>query len=927
MLVIDDDPDTRTLITAMLAQRGHHVVTAADGRTGLERAGVADLVLLDVMLPDMDGWSICRTLKARDAGLPVIMVTARAGRDDLVRTFEAGADDYIAKPFHEGELVARVGSRLAARRNEEELRLALERYELAGRASSEVLWEWDVARGTVTWSEGLPLVFGHALTAVTCRLDWWLEQVHPAHRERVRRTLDEALESADGAWLEEYRFRRGDGRWADVADRGFVARPDGRSVRMIGSMLDISARKRMEGTLRYLSEASAVLANSLDPAQTLAGVAHVSPGFLGDVALALQDEGQGTFRVAAAAHGDPARQAALQAVADTLEVACDDGSGALASALRAGEPALLSGPACADLAALELTSLIVLPLSVGTRTDAALVFGATAASPPLEAADLDVARELARRTALALDKARLYSGVESAERRYRLLFEKNPQALLVWDVETRGILAANAAALALYGYQRDRLMALSINDLRPPEELPQLDAALDGAEADTGRQMRAVHRRADGTTLEVEVVSNPLEFEGRAARLVLVVDVSERVRSELALRETEEQLRQAQKMEAIGKLAGGVAHDFNNILTAIQGHARLLLTQMEDSGALADVVEIDRAAERAASLTRQLLAFGRRQVLQPRVLDLNETVGDLDRMLRRIIGEHVLMETSLDPDLPHVRVDPGQMEQVLVNLMVNAKDAMPGGGHLRISTRREVVAARDGVEGLQPGEHVILEVRDSGHGMAPEVHARIFEPFFTTKPVGKGTGLGLATVYGIVRQTGGAVTVRSEPGEGATFQVYLPAVEAPSAPQPDTAEPDADTAGHGAGRVILVVEDEPVVRQLARRVLEREGYTVLDAANAAAALEMADGFAGRIHLLLSDVVMPGMGGPALARELVGRRPETGVLFMSGYAEDEIVDHGVLLPGVDFLPKPFGPRELAQRVLAAVRAADPPRATR
>jgi len=391
-------------------------------------------------------------------------------------------------------------------------------------------------------------------------------------------------------------------------------------------------------------------------------------------------------------------------------------------------------------------------------------------------------------------------------------------------------------------------------------------------------------------------------------------DVTKRKEVEEALRHSEEQLRQAQKMEAIGRLAGGIAHDFNNLLTAIKGHAELLLAEIDESSSKrADIEEIWKASERAAVLTRQLLAFSRQQVSQPRVLNLNDVVNEIGSMLGRLIGEDVELVLLPDPDLGYVMADPGQMEQVLMNLAVNARDAMPRGGRLTIETSNVELAddfphrfAYD----VRPGPYVMISVTDTGVGMDKEVQKRIFEPFFTTKEKGKGTGLGLSTVYGIVQQSGGYIWVDSRLGQGTTFKIYLPRVQAgPVEVEPVTVSPTSATGSE----TILVVEDEPAVRALICKTLRKNGYTVLEAVNGRDALRAASEHRGPLDLVLTDVVMPEMGGKELAERLSVSRPDTMIVFMSGYAESEIVHNGVLKPGTILLEKPFTPDSLARKV--------------
>lgn len=387
----------------------------------------------------------------------------------------------------------------------------------------------------------------------------------------------------------------------------------------------------------------------------------------------------------------------------------------------------------------------------------------------------------------------------------------------------------------------------------------------------------------------------------------------ERKRAEEALSASEEQLRQSQKLEAIGMLAGGIAHDFNNLLTVIIGYSDLTLMRLSEEDPLhRNINEVGKAAERAASLTRQLLAFSRKQVLQPRVLDLNTVVSELEKMLRRLIGENIELRTALGPDLGNVKADPGQIEQIIMNLAVNARDAMPQGGKLTIETANVYLDEEYGKVhiGVVPGPYVMFAVSDTGTGIDSQTQARIFEPFFTTKEKGKGTGLGLSTVYGIVKQSGGNIWVYSEMGQGTTFKVYLPRVDG-DAPE---STPAAAAEGVAQGsETILLAEDEDMVRTLARQILEMHGYQVLEAANGGAALLICERHKKEIHLLITDVVMPEMSGIELADRLAQLRPDMKVLFMSGYTDNAIVHQGVLDEGANFIQKPFPTDVLIRKV--------------
>ena len=425
-----------------------------------------------------------------------------------------------------------------------------------------------------------------------------------------------------------------------------------------------------------------------------------------------------------------------------------------------------------------------------------------------------------------------------------------------------------------------------------------------------GREWRGVvqNRRKNGELYWESATISPIR--DAAGAVTHYVEISQDVTEQRLL---EEQFRQAQKMEAVGRLAGGVAHDFNNLLSVITSCTELVI---EDLGASdprrEDLEEVRKAAVQAATLTRQLLAFSRQQVLQPRVLDLNDVLGGAEKILRRLIGEDVALTTVLGSALGAVKADQGQIEQVIMNLVVNARDAMPDGGRLTIATSAVHLDAdyADDHPPVVPGDYVLLTISDTGVGMDATTQRRIFEPFFTTKEKGKGTGLGLATVYGIVKQSGGFIWVYSEPAHGATFKIYLPRVEPPAGGEP---EPVATGESLRGTETILIAEDSDAVRKVSREVLERHGYSVLDAPNGKAALEVAVWHSAPIQLLLTDVIMPEMSGRELADRLTGLRPDVRVLYFSGYTDDAIVRHGVLEEGIAYLEKPFTPDQLARKV--------------
>jgi PAS domain S-box-containing protein len=503
------------------------------------------------------------------------------------------------------------------------------------------------------------------------------------------------------------------------------------------------------------------------------------------------------------------------------------------------------------------------------------------------------------------ERTRAEEALRDSEARYRVLFEHNPQPMFVFDADTLRYLAVNDAAVHSYGYSRDEFLAMTVKDIRPPEDVPSLLGALARGSSyqrrDTWR-----HRKKFGELIDVEIDAHTILFGDRPAWVVLATDVTERKR-------LEEQLRQAHKMEAVGRLAGGVAHEFNNLLTVITGYSQLILDRLAQADPLrGNAEEIKKAAQRAAGLTAQLLAFGRKGIAAPRVLDLHVLVRDLEGALRGLLGGAVELAFRLAPGPGPVRIDPGQFQQVLLNLALNAREAMPQGGRLTVETADVELGADDARRHAEarPGPHILLAVADTGRGLSAVARAHLFEPFFTTKGVGEGTGLGLSTAYGIVKQAGGHIEVESEAGRGTTFRVYLPRSEVGLEPEDP---PPASRAPHGA-ETVLLVEDEEMVRRLVRLILLQEGYAVIEAANGVQALERSEQHPGPIHLLVADVVMPQMGGEELARRLLATRPQMPVLFLSGYTGTPPTPDAFRAgEGGNFLQKPFAPRELARKV--------------
>jgi PAS domain S-box-containing protein len=524
--------------------------------------------------------------------------------------------------------------------------------------------------------------------------------------------------------------------------------------------------------------------------------------------------------------------------------------------------------------------------------------------------------------------ARDFTERERAEARFQAVLEAAPDAIVGID-RSGEIVLANKQTERIFGYARHDLTR------RPVREL-----VVDGLPDDIWRAQRGgelmptrgggtgTARRKDGRTFPVELTISGLETEDGPVACLVLRDITERLhaqaerdrlRAEAESERVEARMHRTQRLESLGQLAGGVAHDFNNLLAVILNYGTFVIEEARaekpDVEAIArDGEQIVRASMRGTDLTHQLLAFARREVIRPRVLDLNQVIVDVEEMLRRSIGEHIALTTGLAAGLPRVTADPGQVEQVLVNLAVNARDAMPSGGRLTIETGAVDLDADHAASrpGLDPGRYVRVRVSDTGAGMSKEVIDRAFEPFYTTKRSGEGTGLGLATVYGIVTQARGSVQIYSEAGLGTTVSILLPVTDEPEAALAEPV-PEPARARHGSGETVLVVEDEPALRDLACRILDSAGYRVLSAESGSAALELAAANPG-IDLLLTDVIMPGILGKEVAERLLDRDPKLRVLFMSGYAQPILASHGTLDPGVMLIEKPFGKKEL----LAAVR---------
>ena len=793
-------------------------------------------------------------------------------RDGSLRWFEATSTNLLDDP-DVGAIVSNHRDITARKRADEALREGRDQLEEAQTLAHLGRWAAGVgADDEITWSAECALAFGIPVgEAVTKPL--FFARVHPDDRVLVRRALGEMLASD---------------RTSDVEHR--VAWPDG-TIRWVHSraIVDRDAAghpQRMHGTIQDVTDRHSVVAALRASEERYRRIVETT------------SEGVWMYDATSTTTFMNARMAAMlgcsveEAVGQPIFAFMDDATRAHA---RAGVERRRNG--ISERRDLQLH-----------RRDGTAIWTSVQSNALF---DLDGCYEGA---------LTLVSDV-SAERRAD---ETRARLAAIVDSSDDAIIGAspdgtvtswNSGAEKLYQYRAEEMVGRSVFLLVPSGSQADERRLLERAAAGEGAHAYETTRyRKDGSTVDVAVMMSPVRDAERKVIGVAKIarDLTTRRRAEAELHRTEDQLRQAQKMEAVGRLAGGVAHDFNNLLSVILSYAQFAIEDLKPGDPLRDdMIQIDQAGQRAADLTKQLLAFSRQQVLQPRVVDLNQIILPMERMLRRLLGEDVALPLLATPDLGRVLADPGQLEQVVMNLAVNARDAMPEGGSLTVETGGVRIDAGDlgGPAGIVPGDYITLAVSDTGIGMDAATAARIFEPFFTTKPVGKGTGLGLSTVFGIVRQSGGYVGVASELGRGSTLTIYLPRTDHP-ADAPSVEEVPAVLRG---SETILLVEDEEQVRAVACAILRRNGYTVLETSNGGEAFLVSKQYGATIDLLLTDVVMPRMNGRQLAEELAPQRPGMKVLFASGYTDDVILRHGVLDAGVAFVQKPFTPQALLRKV--------------
>jgi PAS domain S-box-containing protein len=891
LLVVSEDPEDGRLIR-QLASEGLRGTSAAVDRVGsvgealpaIENGGY-DLLIFDERIEQTSGLALLRAAKRNPADTPVIFLTDDGDDETAVAAIRAGAADYLVKARLSADLLRNAVRHAFERRDTERLRLQAEqalreserRYRLLMEHASDGIVIFDRAGRTLTVNTRACEMLGYdrdELLGLNAR-----DLIAPAEPSPEPAFLDMAEGETE---IRERLYRRKDGGVIPV-EVSARALEDGT---IQGILRDITERKRAEDALRRSEERFRTVARATNDTvwdwDVLSGQIWWNEGMQLQFRFAPDEVAESLDWWAARLHPDD-----YDKVHAGIREALDGGEQFWWDEYRFRRG--------------DDTYAYIFDRGYIVRDEdgrAVRMIGAM----------MDIT-----------ERQQAEEALRASEEQYRALFDTNPLPLWVLDPQDLRFLAVNQAAVRHYGYSSDRFSEMTLPELTPSEwrtKLPPLPQPLDAPEvsAALGAAGSTTHVRADGSRIDVELTAKRLTFRGRPAILLLANDVTERRRAEDTLRQSEEQLRQWQKIEAVGRLAGGIAHDFNNMINVISGYGQMLARRLSgDEASRRNLEEILKASDRAAALTRQLLTFSRKQASEPQLVDLNDVVTGMADMLRRLIGEDIELAFSCEPELSVVKADRGQLEQILVNLVVNARDAMPRGGHLMVETSDvtlDAAYARTRVD-VRAGPHVMLLVRDTGVGMDESVMAHLFEPFFTTKPPGRGTGLGLATAYGIVKQAGGHIAVESQPGAGTTFRIYWPPAEKTFVAPRVRASEAAATSG---SETILLVEDEDVVRAFMCESLRALGYRVIEARGGPEALVYCQRHPEPIDLLLTDVVMPKMSGPQLAEQLGGTFPGLRVLYISGYTENP-----ALREKSSLLQKPFTAEQLGSRIRDVLEA--------
>jgi PAS domain S-box-containing protein len=919
VLITDDNLDDRDLLRRELAAEfgtlALQEVVDAEGLQAALRAERCDLAITDYNLPWTDGLDVLRQVKRRWPDCPVLMLTGTANEEIAVTAMKAGVDEYVVKAPHHlsrlREIFRAVLARAEQHRRQHAAEELIQLQATALQAAANAIVITDRA-GTIEWvNVAFARLTGYTAPEVLGRNPRLLKSGQHSP-EFYRQVWDTIL--AGHTWRGEFINKRKDGSlYTEEQIITPVRNRRGDIVHFIGIKQDISQRKAAEEALQEhlrLTELTAEVSVTLIQDQPLAAmlrrctealVRHLRATFARvwtlnpkTPVLELQAGSGQHSQFDVAYHRLRLGQTAIGRIAQTRQplftnTALDD------SLLRDQDWARRE----------SLTAFAGLPLVVADSLVGVL---ALFSERPLSPVVLGALGPVADQIALGIERKRGEEALRLSEQRYRYLIETAPE--VIGTVSPEGLIGGvNPAFERTFGWPGADWVGRPFRTLVAPEDLPHATETLFRVlRGETPPPLAVRCLTSRGELIDVEVLSTPQVHEGRlTGALVVIRDVTARKRLEA-------QYLQAQKMEAVGRLAGGVAHDFNNLLTIINGYAELLMaTTGRDAKAHGLLEEIRKAGERAAGLTQRLLAFSRKQAVYPRLLDLNLVITDLAKMLQRLIGEDVRLVTNLHQPLRPIKADPTHIESIIVNLAVNARDAMPEGGTLTLGTDNRDLdrEALQGNPDARPGPFVTLAVTDTGSGISPEVLPDIFKPFFTTKAPGKGTGLGLATVHDIVHQSGGVVEVVSAVGRGTTFRIYFPQPEDGALAVP--ARPSSLELRQRGTETILLVEDDEGVRALARLVLQSRGYSVIEARSGDEAVRLCARHSEPIHLVVTDLVMPNLSGRQLILQLQQARPGVKILCMSGYLDDALAQHGIVESGLPFLQKPFSPDTLASKV--------------
>jgi two-component system, cell cycle sensor histidine kinase and response regulator CckA len=874
ILIVNDASEQLKLMNQMLRQAGYHVINASDGRQALEiaRTELPDLIISDITMPEIDGVELCRMIRASKEinAIPIILVTATVKNSDMmVEGMEAGADDYLEAPFEPMRLIAKVARLLGRKQSEQKL---LQRDELLRRLVE------NFPNGSINV---LDEEFRFLLAEGK---DW--EHRGLTGDQIVGRTLQELFPKTSVDYILPYYRRAFAGEESEfeffLDDQTYLVRtaPLHDANRFIYAILAVT-QNITEHT--KVDEIQAMLAAIVESSQdAIIGIT------LGRIITSWNKGAENLY-------GYTAAEAIGQPISIILPSDVTDNFHKIFKRLKEGERVV-------NIESERLTR-------DGRRLEASVSISLVKDKNGNIIGVSTIAHDIT-------DKKIAEHKLRESEAFSRSILESSADCIAVLDLDCK-LLSMNTPGLSIMEIDDfSEFKGKHWIDFWEEDERGKAAKAVESAKNGRTGRFRGYAKTAKDNFKYWDVIVTPiLNSHNIPARLLAVSrDVTEQKGAEEALQKSEEQLRQAQKLESVGRLAGGIAHDFNNMLTAINGYSELILSKLEPDNPLrSKVEEIKKAAERSALLTQQLLAFSRKQVLQSKILDLNEVITDTTKMLKHLIGADIELFTSLNSKLCRVEADPGKLSQVIMNLAVNARDAMPKGGKLTIQTDN-VFLNPDKVPSRQTKSEdcnfVLMAVSDTGEGMDAETQQHIFEPFYTTKEVGKGTGLGLATVYGIVKQSGGYIEVESKIGKGTTFNIYLPRVveEIPSLEE-DNENQDIKKGAE----TILLVEDEDLVRDLSREILESYGYKVVEAEDGTAALKLVEKDDFKFDLLMTDIIMPQTGGRELAEKLTEKFPNLKVLFTSGYTDDPAMLHGISHTSTNFIQKPFTPASLMQKV--------------